>query len=1030
MHPIEGGDSQDSKDVQQPPSEPSPVPPIQGDRKGLSKLLQVSNSSIPPPIPYPASARPPSELPHPRLEGLVDGKGVDTWSASQQAYRDEGLVAVCRLYCNKRPMHETPISTHTPSTQCVLDDGKLAPVITWHDTLHFPVRYRDLCRDAEIEILFQNIVGPVMGGGRIPLFDGNGALRQGRQKIPVFWSPSSENKNSPPFDQGGMRMNPPPPPVSPCESSDFAFQSEKKLEAHALGLMQQSEWLDDISLPRVQDVLSHLLCVDTRSVCHPHTSDFEWGLYQSTFLVVDLPCFDFTVVYEERAYPSSMTGVGGGGGVVELGLGQIEWTDGLSALKSTASTSPSRTVGGIATIPIKINEGEGEGKDGDLNKSGGAEWWPLPVVMDWEVEEDNPVELKYRKLAHSLLRGASDPNLKPNRDERQLIDAIINSPALGDHLRMEEKDLLWKFRHALTDNPKALTKFLLSVDWALESEVAQVPELLDQWKLRTPVDVTDALKLLGRERAFQSDVVRAFAIDALGRATDKQLLPFLLQLVQALRYSSPEPDISETADLDSIERKGSTSASYISLAPPSPNCVVTPTISPLAILLISRACGSLEFASFLYWYLCVELDDPTHGAVFRAVFQAFGIAMSQNEESMEIMALLKQQEAYVQAITAVHQTAAATRGRKPQKEAHLYQLLQDPALRRITGGGIPLPLDPRVFVEGLRPESSFMFKSALYPCVIDFVTRGSLEKPSQEVDGDDVSPVMADGKKINKIGGALPPPPSPTTLKSTAAGSYKVIFKTGDDLRQDQLIIQMISLMDGLLKQVNLDLKLRTYRILATGPRDGLVEFVECSFPISEVLKDFGNSILEFLKAHNPDKNSHLGVKRRAMSNFVRSTAGYCVITYLLGIGDRHFDNLMIQPEGNLFHIDFGYILGADPKPLAPPPFRFSKEMMEAMGGVDSPDYKRFRMYCCQAYTILRKRAQLILNLLNLMVDAGIEELSNDPRGTLSGVEEKFRLDLTDEQAENFFLSLIDDSLNAIGPIVLEKMHQFAVARR
>ncbi len=992
----------------------------------MSESLQIASEIIPPPIPYPVGEKQYSEPPHLRVKGGVGGKDVEIWSASQQAYRDRELVVVCRLYCNKQPMHEIPISTHTPSTPCILDDGSLAPVIAWHDTMYFPVRYRDLCRDAEIEILFKSIVGPVMGGGRIPLFDANGALRQGRQKIPVLWSSSlGDNSNSPPFVQGDIRNSPPPPPASPYECNDFAFQLEKKLEARALGLMPQSEWLDDFSLPRVQDVLSHFLSIYTRSARQPHTSDLEWELYQGTFLVVDLPCFDLTVVYEERAYPSSVTGVGSGGGVVELGLGRREGIDGLSILKSTY-TSPSKAMsGGISTISTTVVEGEGEGKDGSLNQSGGAAWWSFPIVMDWEVEEDNPVELKYRKLAHSLIRGTSDPNLKPNRDERQLIDAIINSPALGDHLRMEEKDLLWKFRYALMDNPKALTKFLLSVDWDMESEVAQVPELLDQWKLRTPVDVSDALKLLGRERAFQSDVVRAFAVDTLGQATDKQLLAFLLQLVQALRYSSPDPDISETTDLDSIERRGSGSASYIPLPSPSCNSVVTPTISPLAVLLISRACGSLEFASFLYWYLFVERDDPTHGAVFRAVFQAFEKAMSQNEESREIIALLWRQKAYVQAITAAHQTAAATRGRKPQKEAHLCQLLQDPELRRITGGGVPLPLDPGVFVEGLRPESAFMFKSALYPCVIDFLTHDSSEQSPRESGG--VSPGIADGEDNT---GGMPPSPPTATVKSTATQSYKVIFKTGDDLRQDQLMIQMISLMDGLLKQVNLDLKLRTYRILATGPRDGLVEFIECSLPISVVLKDYGNSILEFLRAHNPDKDTNLGVKRGAMSNFVRSTAGYCVITYLLGIGDRHLDNLMIHLEGNLFHIDFGYILGADPKPLAPPPFRFSKEMMEAMGGVDSPDYKRFRMYCCQAYTILRKRAQLILNLLNLMVDAGIEELSNDPRGALGGVEGKFRLDLTDEQAENFFLSLIDDSLKAIAPIVLEKMHQFAVARR
>lgn len=68
-----------------------------------------------------------------------------------------------------------------------------------------------------------------------------------------------------------------------------------------------------------------------------------------------------------------------------------------------------------------------------------------------------------------------------------------------------------------------------------------------------------------------------------------------------------------------------------------------------------------------------------------------------------------------------------------------------------------------------------------------------------------------------------------------------------------------------------------------------------------------------------------------------------------LGIGDRHLDNIMMLPTGNLFHIDFGYIFGRDARPGATP-IRLTREMAEAMGGVNSEDYRLFKTYCCQVF--------------------------------------------------------------------------------
>ena len=63
--------------------------------------------------------------------------------------------------------------------------------------------------------------------------------------------------------------------------------------------------------------------------------------------------------------------------------------------------------------------------------------------------------------------------------------------------------------------------------------------------------------------------------------------------------------------------------------------------------------------------------------------------------------------------------------------------------------------------------------------------------------------------------------PCRLTFKTSLGEPYVAIFKHGDDLRQDQLILQIITLMDKLLRKENLDLKLTPYRVLSTSTTHG-----------------------------------------------------------------------------------------------------------------------------------------------------------------------------------------------------------------
>eukprot|EP01047_Picozoa_sp_COSAG01_P016480 COSAG01_NODE_845_length_13147_cov_540.872614_4_plen_151_part_00 len=145
----------------------------------------------------------------------------------------------------------------------------------------------------------------------------------------------------------------------------------------------------------------------------------------------------------------------------------------------------------------------------------------------------------------------------------------------------------------------------------------------------------------------------------------------------------------------------------------------------------------------------------------------------------------------------------------------------------------------------------------------------------------------------------------------------QVIFKDGDDVRQDALVLQLFNIMQRIWSEGGLDIPLRpdvpgAYGCVSLGYEVGLIEVVtNCNTLAGIVKEEKGGSALgvfdsqvyyDWLRKRNPDTVD----LQRAVDKFIRSCAGYCVATYILGVADRHNDNVMLAESGELVHIDFG----------------------------------------------------------------------------------------------------------------------------
>uniref|UniRef100_A0A672LFD2 phosphatidylinositol-4,5-bisphosphate 3-kinase n=1 Tax=Sinocyclocheilus grahami TaxID=75366 RepID=A0A672LFD2_SINGR len=474
-----------------------------------------------------------------------------------------------------------------------------------------------------------------------------------------------------------------------------------------------------------------------------------------------------------------------------------------------------------------------------------------------------------------------------------------------------EKDLIWTLRYDCRENfPQSLPKLLLSVKWSKHEDMTQLQALLQIWPKLSP---RDALELL--DFNYPDQYVREFAVYCLRDMSDDELLQYLLQLVQVLRYE------------------------------PYYDCA-------LSRFLLERAQSSRKIGHFLFWHLRSEMFMPAVSVHFALILEAYCRGCIPHIE------VLKKQVEALSKLKAVNELIKFGTIKTKTKQAHLKEAMMT------------------------------------YLCVVE---------------------------RCKYMNSKMKPLWIVYNNKLLEGDTVDIIFKNGDDLRQDMLTLQILRLMDLLWKEAKLDLRIVPYGCLATGDHSGLIEVVSSADTIANIQKTSSNmaaaaafnkdALLNWLK----DKNSGDALDK-AIEEFTLSCAGYCVATYVLGIGDRHSDNIMVRSTGQLFHIDFGHILGNFKSKFGIKrervPFILTHDFIHVIqqGKTSNTEkFGNFRQYCEEAYLILRKNGNLFITLFALMLTAGLPELTSVK--DIQYLKDSLALGKTDEEALKQFRQKFDEAL-------------------
>mmetsp|Transcript_10459 Transcript_10459/g.22022 ORF Transcript_10459/g.22022 Transcript_10459/m.22022 type:complete len:673 (-) Transcript_10459:242-2260(-) len=252
--------------------------------------------------------------------------------------------------------------------------------------------------------------------------------------------------------------------------------------------------------------------------------------------------------------------------------------------------------------------------------------------------------------------------------------------------------------------------------------------------------------------------------------------------------------------------------------------------------------------------------------------------------------------------------------------------------------------------------------------------------------------------------------PRKITLRGSDGKDYVFLLKGHEDLRQDERVMQLFGLVNALLERDRQtkkhDLRIQRYAISPLSHNCGLVGWVPHTDTLHSLIRDYrqqkkiplnlehremlriapdydqltvmqkvevftdalkkttgkGNDLYQILWLKST--NSEEWLERR--TRYTRSLAVMSMVGYILGLGDRHPSNLMLDKlSGRVLHIDFGdcfeVAMNRDKYPEKVP-FRLTRMLIKAMevSGIEGS----YRSTCERTMTVLRENKDSLVAML------------------------------------------------------------------